>query len=308
MKAVLFAVGLSLSGLVLAQDQFPPTPNEVLVEIGLLPKEARPWTYEALARRSVARVLELTGLTKPVDGIILVASGHGDEELLRKVLRHRSDIEWTLHWIPGGFLNALGPEAEGLRAKLQKAWVAIPRLLEARSVAIFPDIPENHTWYEGLANLQMHGLIQEQPGPWRSVSPRSRLFFAVATREACERLPNVAAGIVEVGGEMHPDAPSGWGHWHHSDGLGPLRPPAWRTFATGLIGLQKMVDEFAVELRISGGDPVLMRSSIDRAYEGGFDDVPATHWAASALEALNAKELLKGYPQKGGQVFKGGGP
>lgn len=264
----------------LGQDRFPPTPDEVMVQIGLLPREATTWQGSTIARRSVARVMELAGLAKPEGGIIRVASGPDDEALLRRVLQHKRLIESDLPLVGDGLLNGLGPEGLRLQPQLRRAWMVIPKLLAAHSIDVFPDIPETHSWYERLANLKKDGILQLS-SPWRGPGPLSRLFIAVAIRESCEALPLVATNMLSA------------------------RPDEAKTFATSLTGLKDLIEHFKTELKILELDPARMQRDVDRAYRGGFADLPATHWAAQSVEALHALGLLDGYSSGASPKFGG---
>lgn len=286
MKPFAVLVAVTLAGLASSQDQFPeyffPT------DTGLLSKEAGAWPMDVQTRKAVARILELTGLAMPADGVIAVAT---DEETLRKSYKVRDNVESWFYFLPQGYRGGLSSEDRALQMELQRAWELIPKLLEAKSARVFPDIPENHRWYESRAQLAVHGLILPPPNASARGQRFSRLYFAVAAREACAQVPKAADAIVKAGGELQADPAYGlWGS------LSRWRSDPDRTFAATLIGLNALIDEFHVELEILGSDPAQMRLDIDRAYRGGFKDVPATHWAASAIETLHRKGLLKGYP------------
>ena len=271
MNLLAFAIAISLSA-GLPQDQFPP-PIQSPSDLGLLPAEAESWPRDVQVRRGVARILELTGLALAPDGGMSVAR---DEETLSNIYKARVSVESWLIGLPGGFMKGLGPEGKALEKKLHKAWDVIPKLLEAKSTRFFPDIPENHMVYEALADLKRQGMLAH-PGRWAK-GPITRHYFAVAAREACVQAPKAAAALVTAGGELRADRSM--------------------TLAAALSGLKLLIDEFQVELRILGCDPAQMRHEVDLASRGGFKDVPATHWAAPAIEALHRKGLLKGYPGK----------
>lgn len=260
----LLAVAMAISlGAGLPQDQFPP-PIQSPSDLGLLPAEAESWPWDVKVRRGVYRILELTGLALAPDGGISVAR---DEETLSNIYKARVSVESWLIGLPGGFMKGLGPEGKALEKELHKAWDVIPKLLAAKSTSYYPDIVETWATHEALTLFHRHKLIVL---PWRGNYVYPRLYFAVAAREAHKQVPNLVNARRE------------------------LRDP----LEDILSGLALLIDEFQVELRTLGCDPVQMRVDIDNVYPGGFKDVPATHWAASAIKALRDKGLLKGYPGK----------